>query len=119
METDKTLDELNDTLSMIQNWKVYRSIINHNECIFSVNLAIADIFKDTAFSSVVQFSLTYDVEDTNSDGLPDIAQADILIDKMVKIITQLNALPDTLYSGHVIGNGKNEIFLYKLCERSH
>lgn len=105
-------DELKKMVAMIQNWKIYRSIVNQRECIFSVNLAIAEVFENTSFSSVVQFSLPYKVDDSNPDGIPNIAQTEVLIDDMTKIITQLNALPDTLYSGHVIGNGKNEIYFY-------
>lgn len=103
MMTDKTIQELE------QNWKNYRTMINDHPAIISVNMDMFEDLRDDYLNKVAHFSQFYDA---NGEGLPKAEAQENVLRNMAKILTQLNALDDVLYAGHIISNGEVKLYFY-------
>ncbi|MGC6406493.1 TIGR01619 family protein [Bisgaard Taxon 45] len=93
-----------------QSWQNYRSVLNDKLAIFSVNLAVLHQFPSPKSHHIIQFKFPYAKLDEN--GLPDPSFYQFLISQIVKLSTQLSALPDTLYAGHVLSAGDAQLYFY-------
>lgn len=92
-----------------QNWQTYRSLLNDRIAIFTANLALFAAYPNPQLASVVQFSLPYEQDES---GLPETNEYQTLIRKIFKVLTQLSALPNTLFAGHIISNGMARLYFY-------
>ena len=92
-----------------QDWQTYRSLLNDNIAIFTANLALFTAYPNPQLSSVVQFSLPYQRDES---GLPATDEYQTLIGKIFKVLTQLSALPNTLFAGHIISDGMARLYFY-------
>lgn len=103
MMTDKTIQELE------QNWKNYRTMINDHPAIISVNMDMFEDLRDDYLNKVAAFSQPYDADE---EGLPKPGTQENVLRNLAKILTQLNALNDVLYAGHIISNGEVKLYFY-------
>ncbi|AAU37656.1 MULTISPECIES: TIGR01619 family protein [Basfia] len=96
---------------MDQNWQTYRTLVNDHIAIFSANLAIFEQFSSEAakLSKVVQFSIGYCADE---NGLPQAEEHQLLFRNILRALTNLSALSDTLYAGHIVSNGKAKLYFY-------
>lgn len=93
-----------------QTWQTYRSTLNDQVAVFSANLSLFEQFPNVKLTHVVQFSLPYDCDDNT--GLPNEEEYHTLIQQTFKALTQLSALPDTLYAGNIMSGGKSKLYFY-------
>ncbi|AWX15964.1 TIGR01619 family protein [Mergibacter septicus] len=91
------------------NFQSYRSLLNDKIALFSVNLSLANRYEEGKNVTCVHFSIPYTA---NESGLPnkDIYQEHL--ETLFRILIQLEALDDIFYAGHVINNGKTNIYFY-------
>ena len=92
-----------------QQWKNYRTLINDHLAIISVNMEILEDFPSVKLFKIAHFSYDY-VADEN--GLPTADQQDVVFHHIIKSLSQICALPDVRYAGHIISNGKVQIYFY-------
>lgn len=93
-----------------QNWQTYRSTLNDKVAVFSANLSLFEQFPHPQSGYVVQFSLPYETDDET--GLPNEEEYERLTRQTFKALTQLSALPDTLYAGNIMSAGKSKLYFY-------
>ena len=96
-------------LEIEQSWKNYRTMINDHLAVISVNMDVFSDFSSPKYRKVAHFCRFYDADE---DGLPIPEQQEPMFRDLVKVLTQLSALPDVLYAGHIISNGKVQIYFY-------
>lgn len=92
-----------------QEWKNYRTLINDHLAIISVNMEILEDFPAIKPAKVAHFSHAYEADE---NGLPRAEQQEAVFHHIVKSLSQLCALPDVRYAGHIISNGKVQIYFY-------
>ena len=97
-------------MNIEQNWQTYRSTLNDKIAVFSANLSLFEQFPNAKITQVVQFSLPYETDD--STGLPNADEYQRLITHTFKALTQLSALPDTLYAGNIMSDCKSMLYFY-------
>ncbi|WP_101774899.1 TIGR01619 family protein [Pasteurella oralis] len=98
-------------MTLEQSWQNYRSMVNDKLAIFSINLEILKKFPSETSHKVIQFQFSYQA-DENQLPAPEAYQD--LMEQVFKVWTQLCALPNTLYAGHVLSAGKAQLYFY--CE---
>lgn len=97
-------------MTLEQSWQHYRSLVNDKLAIFSVNLDILTKFPSETSHKIIQFQFAYEVMD---DGeLPTNQAYQTLMTQILKVSTQLSALPNTLYAGYVFSAGKAQLYFY-------
>ncbi|TDQ59097.1 uncharacterized protein (TIGR01619 family) [Mesocricetibacter intestinalis] len=92
-----------------QNWHTYRSSINGKNAVVSVNMALFEQFPTESHSFVMQFSVPYAAD---KEGLPLPEAYPALQNAIFKALTQLCALPETLYAGHIICDKRAILYFY-------
>ncbi|MDU8923903.1 TIGR01619 family protein [Pasteurellaceae bacterium LIM206] len=93
-----------------QNWQNYRSTINNRVAIFSANLGIFDQFPmDERECYVVQFAIPFKA---NEIGMPVAEVYQDLFKSILRALSQLSALSNSLYAGHTICDGKAKLYFY-------
>lgn len=97
-------------MNIEQNWQTYRSTLNDNVAVFSANLNLFEQFPNAKLTHVVQFSLPYETDDAS--GLPNADEYQNLLTHTFKALTQLSALPDTIYAGNIMSAGKSKLYFY-------
>ncbi|MCK3659014.1 hypothetical protein A4G18_09900 [Pasteurellaceae bacterium Pebbles2] len=103
------MTEINFSAELDQNWKSYRTWLNEQVAVISVNMALMDIFPADK-----QAKLAYVVRGYESDesGLPFVDCADEVFRHILHSVAQLGALPDVLYAGHILSGGKVQQLFY-------
>lgn len=97
-------------MALEQSWQNYRSVINDKLAIFSINLEVLKKFPSEVSHKIIQFQFPYDVIDENQ--LPALETYQDLMGKVFKVWSQLCALPNTLYAGHVFSAGNAQLYFY-------
>lgn len=96
---------------IIQNWRNYGAWLNDKKAAMSVNLALAQEFeqKHQQCSNIAHVICHYEAEE---NGLPILSTAHDLLKNLLRMIVQVHALPNCLYAGHILSNGKAQLFFY-------
>ncbi|OOR98011.1 TIGR01619 family protein [Canicola haemoglobinophilus] len=94
-----------------QDWQSYRSTINENAAIFSVNLGLFEQFPavNHICEIIVQFDVPYLSDDT---GLPQLETYVDLQQNLLKISTLISAQPNVYYAGNILCNGNATLYFY-------
>lgn len=93
---------------MAAQWQHYRTNVNGNEALFSVNLSYVDEQRMDA-STVVQFELPFEAE---SDGLPSESNFKRFIRDLIKVTSLINSLEDVSYVGYWLCKGVAQVYFY-------
>ncbi|HBO37854.1 MAG TPA: TIGR01619 family protein [Pasteurellaceae bacterium] len=96
-------------LELEQNWQNYRTLINDHLAIISVNMEMFSGFPSPQHDKIAHFSLPYEA---GEDGLPKPEEQESMFRNIIKSLSQVCALPDILYAGHIISDGKVSIYFY-------
>ncbi len=97
---------------MTTQWQHYRTNVNGDEALFSVNLSYIDEQKIDA-STVVQMILPFEAE---KDGLPSEKNFQLFIKSLVKITSLINSLNSIYYVGYWLSKGKAKVYFYCTSE---
>lgn len=97
---------------MYPKWQHYRSNVNGNDALISVDLNYIDDQKIEAIH-IVQFSLPFLAEE---NGLPNEASFQQLVKKMLKISTLIGALEGAYHVGYWLYQGKMQVYFYATKE---
>lgn len=105
----ENLDGLLDFSSDFVEWKNYRTIINDKVAIISANVKITEQFEQRVQNKVAQCTFYFDADE---NGLPLEQNQALIFSHILKLLVQCSALPDVLYAGHILSNGKVEQYFY-------
>ncbi|MDH2927117.1 TIGR01619 family protein [Lonepinella koalarum] len=92
-----------------QNWQNYRTWFNDQVAIVSVNMSLIATLTEFRQSNIAQIIRRYERDE---NGLPAEASYHAMFSQLLHTITQLCALPDVVYAGHILSNGKSQQFFY-------
>ncbi|WP_439242601.1 TIGR01619 family protein [Lonepinella sp. BR2474] len=92
-----------------QRWQNYRTWFGEHVAVVSVNTAVLASFSEARPINIAQISRHYE---SDQNGLPSEPHYHDMFRQILHTITQLCALPDVFYAGHILSNGKAQQFFY-------
>ncbi|WP_439257549.1 TIGR01619 family protein [Lonepinella sp. BR2271] len=92
-----------------QHWQNYRTWFGEHVAVVSVNTAVLASFSEARPINIAQISRHYE---SDQNGLPSEPHYHDMFRQILHTITQLCALPDVFYAGHILSNGKAQQFFY-------
>ncbi|WP_386693024.1 MULTISPECIES: TIGR01619 family protein [unclassified Lonepinella] len=91
-----------------QNWQNYRTWFNDQVAVVTVNVSLMEMseFRQMNIAQIIRYY------QGDKNGLPTEVSHHEIFRQILHTITQLCALPDVVYAGHILSNSKSQQFFY-------